>query len=200
MDELTVNNISNYVERNVYGTVSGSALYPALFNISGKAITDVKFVNPTSVQGYVGLSGTDFDAVHKANFKINSNTSAAYVSSTTIPATYQIAGAGATITTTATVPTTDITGTARSTNLTLGAYFYNPSAGVENTLADKTFAFGLKDMIQVSGNVGEVVTVYNVSGQLIKSVKLSADKVSIPSATGFYLVVLGTQKNKVAVN
>lgn len=29
-------------------------------------LTDFKFVNPTSVQGYVGLSGTDYDAVHKA--------------------------------------------------------------------------------------------------------------------------------------
>ncbi len=200
LDEISINNISNYVERVAYGTYFGASLYPALQNISGKSVADFNFVNPTSLQGYVGLSGTDYDAVHKANFSINNQSSAAYVSLATIPSSYQIGGAGSTITTHATVPTTDITGAVRSDDKTIGAYYYNPFSGVKTELADKSFAFGRENNIEIKGIVGEAVSVYNVSGQFIKSVKLTSDKISIPAAKGFYVVVMGLQKNKVVVN
>jgi predicted outer membrane repeat protein len=206
LDEIYVNNASNYVEKVVYGTLAAASatLYPAASNLSAKAIADLKFTNPTAFVGSLDAADvnytTKYEALRKANFKISDATSVAYVSNATIPATYQVGGTGSTITTRATVPTTDILGLARSTNMTLGAYFYNPASAVENTLANKSFAFGLKNSILVNGSVGDVVTIYNASGQFIKSVKISADKTSIPSERGFYVVVLGTQKNKVAVN
>lgn len=200
LDEIAINSISNYVERVAYGTYVGASLYPALLNISGKSVTDFNFVNPTPIQGYVGLSGADYDVVHKANFSINNQSSAAYVSLATIPTSYQIGGSGSTITTHATVPTTDITGAARSDNLTIGAYYYNPFSAVKSEFADKLFSFGCKNNIEVNGIVGEVVSIYNVSGQFIKSVKLTYDKTTIPATKGFYIVVMGALRNKVVVD
>ncbi len=202
LDEIYVSNASNYVEKVVYGTLTAAsaALYPAVSNLSAKAIADLKFVNPTLTQGYVDLSGTNYDAMRKANFKISNVTSAAYVSNATIPTTYQVGGTGATITTRATVPSTDILGLARSTNMTLGAYFYNPASGLNAKSADKVFAFGTRSGIKIQGEQGNIVNIYNVSGQLVSTAKLNTDNVLIPSAKGFYVVVIGSQVNKVSVN
>jgi hypothetical protein len=199
LDELSVNNVSNYVERVAYGSAVGAALYPAIQNLSGKAVADFNFVNPSAVQGYVGLSGADYDAMRKANYKILNTSSAAYVSNANIPESYLIGGTGASVATRATVPTTDILGISRATNMTIGAYFYNPAASINSKVADKVFAFGTNNGIKIQGEQGNIVNIYSVSGQLVSTVKINADKMLIPSAKGFYVVVLGNQINKVIV-
>lgn len=205
LDEVYVNSASNYVDKVVYGSLAAasSALYPATANLSNKVITDLKFVNPTTFVGSLDPLDanytTKYDALRKANFKISDITSAAYVSNTTIPATYQVGGTGATITTRATVPTTDILGLNRTTNMMLGAYFYNPASAVNNTKADDVFAFGSNNSIEIHGTVNKLVYIYSISGQLVNTLLMNADKMVVPVQKGIYLVMLDNQKNKVAV-
>lgn len=200
LDELSVNTVSNYVERVAYGSAVGAALYPATQNISGKSVADFNFVNPSLSQGYLGLTGTDYEAMRKSNYKILSTSSAAYVSNATIPESYLIGGTGASVATRATVPATDILGVTRSNNMTIGAYFYNPASGIGEQSGERIFAYGTTNTIEIKSEPGKEVQIYTVSGQLLKTVTPDTDQISVKAAPGFYVIVSGTQKHKVAVN
>ena len=133
--ELRPASANGYISNSAYGALyagTSANVWPGTNMASGKSASDFIFLRNSTTSGAMisGVAGTnafvqtDYDAIRKANYKISTGTSVAVttIGLNALPTSYQVGGSGTTITHTATVPTTDITGFTRSGDNTLGAY------------------------------------------------------------------------------
>ena len=186
---------TNYLGGVVYGTLSGtSAALTTARVTSGKTVADFLFSGATATAGYLGLSGTAYDAMRAANFSIHNILSAAYLSLVAMPnyTAYSLVPWG-------TVPTTDITGISHTN--TIGAYHYDFGTGIKNTVDNKTKneVYGINQAISISNAKGKLANVYNFSGQLVKSELLNSDNSIIRINKGLYIVKVGSTIQKLIV-
>jgi len=96
---------------------------------------------------------------------------------------------------------TDILGTARPLGAAydMGAYEFNPTSGITETNFDFG-CFSSNQSIELRGlPIGQMVSVYNITGILVSSQKATTSSVSIVSPKGIYLVQVGNKTNKVIV-
>jgi predicted outer membrane repeat protein len=212
-DEIRPNNNNHYVSNNAYGSMllSSVTAYPNTNMVSGKTATDFNF---TSYSTYVGamqpgaadFNQTTYDAIRASNFKITAKTSAAVsaIGLKSLPSSYTVGGLGVTtVNLTATIPTTDLTGKTRNTlyNFDLGAYqFSDASTRITTTNQinnSNIFAFG--NEISVLNAKGLLVSVFSVTGQIIESINVTSDNLSVAVEKGIYIVKAGSQISKVIV-
>ena len=98
--------------------------------------------------------------------------------------------------------TDDFAGALRAnyTAVDLGAYVIAGSTAVERNVAtSKLNIYTTANEIIFANLSGRLATIYAFNGQLLKSVALNADKVSVASAKGCYIVKVGTEVAKVFV-
>ncbi len=191
--DLYATSATNYVGGVSYGTLSGtSALLNTSSVTSGKTVANFMFTSATATPGYLDLSGVNYDAMRKANFKISSDLSAASITPVAIPT-------GHGFTTYGVVPTTDMLGATIKSN-TIGAYqFSGVVSSVENANLSKSGVFAGANEIIVPNATGNVISIYTITGQLVKSVNATSNRMSFASAKGIYIVKVGTQVSKVSV-
>ncbi|MCX6309332.1 MAG: DUF6383 domain-containing protein [Bacteroidia bacterium] len=124
--------ISNSAYGALYASTPSANVWPGIDMASGMSASDFNFFRNSTTSGAMisGVNGTntfvqaDYDALRQANYQITSGGSVAFTTPCLkiLPTTYTVGGLGlTTITHTATIPTTDITGNTRTTS-TLGAY------------------------------------------------------------------------------
>jgi len=93
----------------------------------------------------------------------------------------------------------DILGTIRPLPYDIGAYEYVLSNGV----SEIKFEYGIhtaNNEILLSGlPLGQMVSLYNTSGQIVKNIKIDNSSISIRVSNGFYLVRVANQATKVIV-
>jgi len=98
--------------------------------------------------------------------------------------------------------TKDFAGAVRAdyTPIDLGAYVIAGSTAVERNVAtSKLNIYTAANEIIITNLSGRMASIYSFNGQLLKSVALTSDKVSISSAKGCYIVKVGTEVAKVFV-
>ncbi len=206
--EIRANSTNNYISNNAYGTYTGSTAYPNTNMEAGKTAADFNFVSYSIFQGAmqpgdVGFDQATYDAIRASNFKITAAASAAVTTPglKTLPSSYLIGGTGGSVALTATIPTTDITGTTRnpSYNYDLGAYqLSGPLTALTNdNEISKSAIFAFENEIIVSNAKGTSIAVYSVTGQLLKSINANSDRVSITADKGIYIVRVGAKVAKV---
>jgi len=216
--EIRANTTNNYVINTAYGeyATSASTLYGSN-NVSGKAVADFSFTTTTTpgvmIPDYTtplpwtATETAKYDEIRKANFKITDKTSVAVTaaSTKTYPASYLIGGTGASIVLSAyTLPTTDLMGINRQENqyvhFDLGAYQYSSlTTAVDNSTLSNSGIFASGNQIIVPNAIGSTISIYSVTGQLIKSVTATANKMSIAADNGIYIVKVGNHVAKVSV-
>ena len=76
---------------------------------------------------------------------------------------------------------------------------YDGTTEIE-TIKNNSLVYSTENAIVISSKLGQSATIYSVSGQLVKSLLLTSDKVSIPATKGFYIVSIGKERVKVLVN
>ena len=211
--EIRSNTINNYVSNCAIGELATpiSNYYPNTEVITDKTANDFAFVRSTTfagamVPGDAGFDQAKYDEIRTANFNITETYSAAITTPSlkTLPTNYLIAGVGASIDITATIPTKDIVGTSRPITIadkevTLGAYQFSTSTGFNNNFRDDITIYSSNESIVVIGAQGKMVNLYSVSGQLISQQKVTTEKSYIPAVKGFYIVSAGNVKSKVLV-
>ena len=90
--------------------------------------------------------------------------------------------------------------TAETTNADMGAYVISNSTDVETAKQlSAVSVFGIQNNIRFTNLSGKSASVYSFAGQLLKSVQLTSDNVTVPSAKGFYLVNVNGEVTKVMV-
>ena len=135
--ELRANTVNNYILSNIFGEyATGSATLYGSNNVSGKVTTDLKFINPTTFTGVMipdyttPFDAVKYTAIRQANYRIDPNNASSSPAVSTIqslsemPANYLIGGTGSSISLTASIPSSDLTGLVREGNYTIGAYQY----------------------------------------------------------------------------
>ncbi len=205
--EIRANTANSFIASNVMGDSIITAGGYKAGNMRGKEYTDLSFKSPTGFAGVMIPDYTtpfvqaDYDAIRKANFTITSSSSPAVLVAgvATLPANYTYTGGTAAVSITATVPAKDITGASRAGNSTVGAYVYQQPTKLETASVSKAAAYATENAIVIRGNVGDIASVYNVTGKLINKVSLTSNQTTIAASKGLYIVVLGTHKNKVIV-
>lgn len=212
------NNFISSVAYGIQGKYSGT-LYPlnGTDNVGAKIVSDFSFQTPTTftgvmnpdytptTAGYPAFDQAKYDAICKANFKLTSTSSVAVTNNSLkmMPATYSYSTF--TITITASVPTRDLLGADRpvlsSGHYDLGAYQYSSlGTSINSSSALSTSnIYGVDHGIIVNNARAKKAFLYNVSGQLVKSVLLSSDNATINANRGFYLVKVGASTTKVLV-
>lgn len=207
-DELRLHSAKNFSASNIVGTINGVAASPGTDMVPGKAIVDLGFVRATTFTGAIGSSdGAFFDLVsyneiRKANFKIANATSiaATTLSLSVLPATYT-SDVAIPVANTALL-TKDLMGidrTGAGITRTLGAYQYTAATGLSTVKMGELNAYSVKGAIVVKDSEGRNASVFSVSGQLIKDVKLMSTNESISMSAGFYLVRVDNKIAKVIV-
>jgi len=210
--EIRTNNGNTYIVSNVYGDSIYTTGGVKTGNVQKKSTEDLNYTTPTD---FIGAMIPDFTtpyesqkyyAIRRANFSIkNSSSQACLVSGiSALPTSYSFTNASAptsgTINFSASVPTTDITGASRAGNTTIGAYIYQQPTKIETAKASNgASAYAAGNSIVLKGNAGDIASVYNVTGKLIRKVTLTANQTTVAAEKGLYIVVLGAHKNKVIV-
>jgi hypothetical protein len=207
-DEIRLHNVNNFAASNIYGTLAGVAASPGTDMVSEKSTADLGFVRPTTFTGAVGSPDGDFfdedlyNEIIKANFKIAEATSIAATTSSlsVLPATYTINDA-IVIDNTA-ISTKDLMGVDRTGTgvvRTLGAYQFTAATGLNDIKMGELNAYSVNKSIVIKESEGKMASIFSVSGQLLKNVKLSSNDFSIPVANGFYMVKVENKVAKVIV-
>ena len=96
---------------------------------------------------------------------------------------------------------TDFAGATRAdyTPTDMGASVIAGSTAVESADVQKYNVYAINNAIIFNSLSGHTANIYSLNGQLIKSVSLTSDKVSVPSAKGCYIIRVGTENAKVLV-
>jgi len=81
----------------------------------------------------------------------------------------------------------------------LGAYVIAGSTDVKTASQNKLSVYSTANALVFDNLSGNTARIYSLSGQLVKSIALTTDKVSVPSANGFYIVQVNNQNLKVLV-
>jgi hypothetical protein len=76
--------------------------------------------------------------------------------------------------------------------------YYNPNA-VETPKNGIHDIFTTSNSIVICGTNGQNISIYNMSGQLVKGIISNSDKLNVPATKGFYIVSIGNEKTKVLV-
>lgn len=211
--EIRSNTINNYVSNCAVGELMTPTtnFYPNTDVVIDKTANDFAFLKTSTFAGSMmpgdaGFDQAKYDEIRSANFKVTETYSAAITTASlkTLPANYQIAGSGATIDITATIPTKDIVGTNRpitdaTKEVTLGAYQFSTATGFNTNFSNGISFYGSDESVVVLGAQGNTANLYSVSGQLIKQQKLISNKSNIAVGKGFYIVTVGNVKSKVLV-
>ncbi len=207
-DEIRLHSANSFAASNIFGTVVGIAANPGTDMVSGKATADLGFVRPTTTTGAIGSSDGDFfdedtyNEIRKANFNINVATSPAVTTPalTVLPDAYT--ANAAILIDNKTLLTTDLMGVDRvGTGVvrTLGAYQFTAATGLKNLKMGELNAYAANSSIVVKESEGRMASIFSVSGQLIKDVKLMSANANIPMNAGFYLVKVENKVAKVIV-
>jgi len=97
----------------------------------------------------------------------------------------------------------DFYGTVRST-LTpsdMGAIAFDASSTAVNEIIKKQFTvFTTSNSIVIRSANGQSISIFNMTGQLVKTVTSNSDLLSIPASKGLYIVSVGKEKTKISVN
>ena len=89
---------------------------------------------------------------------------------------------------------------APATNADMGAYVIFSATDVESAKQQSDLSvFAIENNIMFNNLSGNIAKMYSLSGQLIKSIALTSDKVAVPSAIGLYIVKVGEKSIKVLV-
>ncbi len=204
-DEIRPQANKNHISNCVYGTKNGAIVMTPEDAVmaSGKVTADLKFKKATFYAGAMTPESDPFDqavydSIRTTNLSIVDATSPAVTTPglTVMPAAFS---SSATIVPTATIPTTDITGAARTGSVTIGAYQFTGSSAVSISKSDKVTAYAVAGGILVSAKAGKIANVYSLTGKLVKKEVLKADVQVIDVQKGFYIVSVGNAKAKVFV-
>jgi len=97
--------------------------------------------------------------------------------------------------------TDDFSGAVRAdyTPHDMGAYVIAGTTDVKNTTQNKLSVYSTANALVFDNLSGNTARIYSLSGQLVKSIAITGNKVSIPSANGFYIVHVNNQNLKVLV-
>lgn len=202
--EVRTNSVNSYITNTVYGDSTYTAGGVKSTTMNGKITSDLGFTNPTtfsgvSIEGYTSpwdaAAIANYNAIRKANFKLTSSSSPAIVinGAKSLPANYTTTGTVYTVSLTATIPTTDLMSVSRpvSTNghLDLGAYQYSSlTTATQSNVSDRAYCLSVDNGILINKANGLNVTVFTVSGQVVKSVKSVSNAESITLPKGVYIV------------
>lgn len=85
------------------------------------------------------------------------------------------------------------------TPVDMGAVVISGSTSVEAVKSLNLNVYAVNSSIVFDNLSGNSATIYAMNGQLVKSISLTSDKVSVPSVKGFYIIKVGTQNTKVLV-
>lgn len=213
-NEIRANTSNHYVSNNAFGTLglgTGVTAYPNTDMMSGKTAADFSFISPTTFQGTMITGDANFDQakydeIRTANYEINDINSIGLTMPglKVLPSNYLVGGTGATVTLTSTIPSTDITGFSRpittSGNFSLGAYHYNNLTNTISGIDNSVSIYAQNEGIKISGAQAKNAIIYSISGQLLKSCRLTSDVFTMPVSKGFYIVAVGSKRVKVLVN
>lgn len=157
---------------------------------------------------YIGVDIADFAAFNSSfsNFATGSkNADPMFVAPTSATPDMHISSPGSQANQTGMViasVTDDYYGLLRAdyTPVDMGAVVISGSTTiVKNTNQIKLNVYAVVNSIIFNNLSGSTATIYSLNGQLLKSVSLTSDKVSVPSAKGCYIVKVGTENAKVLV-
>jgi len=204
-DEIRLHS-KNFTASNIFGTLNGVAASPGTDMVPGKTAADLGFVRPTTFTGAIGspdgafFDQASYDAIRKANFKINVATSPAVTTPalSVLPSAYTIDAAIPIVN--MDLSTKDLMGVDRTGARTLGAYQYSTGG-----TALSAVKMGGLNVYSANGTIilnelaGKMASVYSISGKLLKNVKVNSNNFSIPVSEGFYLVKVANQVAKVIV-
>lgn len=96
----------------------------------------------------------------------------------------------------------DFYGTVRST-LTpsdMGAVAYDASTAVSRIIKNEFAVFSTSNSIVIENAHNKNISIYSITGQLLKSVTADSNKFTIASSKGLYIISIGKEKTKVLVN
>jgi len=100
------------------------------------------------------------------------------------------------------VPVTDDFAGALRANYTphdMGAYVISGTTDVKTASQNKLSVYSTANALVFDNLSGNTARIYSLSGQLVKSIALIGNKVSVPSTNGFYIVQVNNQNLKVLV-
>ena len=204
--------ISNSAYEALYAGTSAN-IWPGNDMAAEKVAADFYFMSNSSTAGAM-ISGlalsnpfvqADYDAIRKANFNITAMESVALTTAglKVLPTNYLVGGSGASISHTASIPSTDILGVSRPLttegHLDLGAYQYSGVTGINDTFNTTSKIYAVNNGININDAIDKMVKVYSVSGQMIKSIILSSNNQTIPASKGIYIVKVNSKVVKVIV-
>ena len=206
--EIRFHAANNFAASNIVGELVGMAASPGTDMVSGKLVADLGFKSPTSFNGNIGSPGDDFfdqasyDEIRKANFTINSATSPAVTTAAlnSLPTEYTVNAA--LLIPYTTVPTTDLMGVSRTGGAysrTIGAYQFTGATAVKQINDSELNAYAGDGGIVVNNLSGKVLSLFSVSGQLIKTISIESNQMTIPANKGFYLVSVANKVAKIVV-
>lgn len=201
---------NNYIVNTAYESFTVSGTFNGSGNVEAKTVADFKFVQPTASYGAMipdfttPFDQTKYDAIRHANFKLQDATSAAVVNQGVkiLGTTYSYGSPATTVNLTATIPTTDIFGNDRQASVAtnLGAYQYTQVP--TEIISTKQSGFNVRATNSgfiVNTTSQQLVSVYNVSGQLIKQSKSVSGDLTFVVNKGFYVVKVASESVKVIV-
>lgn len=215
--EIRANTVNSYISNTIYGDSTYTVGGVKSTTMKGKITSELGFLSPTtfsgvSIEGYTtpwdATAISNYNAIRQANFKLASSSSPATIlaGAKSLPATYTTTGTVYTISFTAAIPTTDLMSVERpiatSAHLDLGAYqFSGVTTGVTGNTADNSVKiYTLHNGVNICGAKGKLVTVFSLSGQLIKSELINADNSVVNLTKGLYVVRIESQVQKVFVD
>ena len=141
--------------------------------VTGFIVDDITVANGT-LSNFVAVNGTtytfDMTALAKGNVTVNVASGVA----------------------------TDATLSTGNTAAPQFAITYDNTTGIANAM-DKFSSYSTENGIVVAGAAQQTAAIYSITGQIIKTVLLSSDKVFVPATKGLYVVKVGCQNTKVLV-
>jgi len=212
-NEIRANTSNHYLSNNVFsalGLGSGVTAYPNTDMLSGKTVADFDFISPTTFQGSIitgdaNFDQTKYDAIRTANYKINpSNANRLSISGLKVlPSSYLVGGTGTSVPLTANIPTMDINGVSRpissTGNISLGAYQYDDLNSLTSEIRPSVLVYPINEGIRICGAEGYKVSVYAISGQLVKSTIILSTNTDIALPKGFFILTVGSDRIKIRV-
>jgi hypothetical protein len=99
------------------------------------------------------------------------------------------------------VVTDDFYGSSRSifSPNDMGAVAYDAISAVNEIKSNEFAVFSNNNSIIVEKANRQNISIYNMTGQLVKSLVSNSDKLTVPVSNGFYIVSIGKEKTKVLV-
>ena len=212
-NEIRANTSNHYVSNNAFGTLAlgvGVTAYPNTEMISNKTVADFGFSSPTTFQGAMITGDANFDqakydAIRTANYKINQPNSIGLTipGLKELPSSYLVAGTGASVSLTATIPSTDVNGVNRPIsglgNVSLGAYQYSNPTDLKSKIESSFQVYPTNGGVRICGAEGNKINIYSISGQLIKSTIGMSTNIVMAVPKGLYIVAAGSEKKIITV-